>query len=217
VVSPEATLKDTIRAIDEGSLQIALVVDASRRLLGTVTDGDVRRGLLRGVALTDPTSTVMNARPTVAKPGQGREVILALMKSTQLHHVPLVDEQGRVVGLEILDEMLAPSRENWVVLMAGGLGSRLRPLTEDTPKPLIKIGQKPILENILENFVEHGFRRFYLSVNYKAEMFKAHFGDGSRFGVEVRYLEENKRMGTAGALTLLPERPDATLMVIIAE
>ncbi|HWA36435.1 MAG TPA: nucleotidyltransferase family protein [Burkholderiales bacterium] len=217
LVSPDATLKDTIRAIDEGSLQIALVVDASRRLLGTVTDGDVRRGLLRGVALADPASAVMNSRPTVAKPGQGREVILALMKSTQLHHVPLVDEQGCVVGLEVLDELLAPARDNWVVLMAGGLGSRLRPLTEDTPKPLLKLGQKPILENILENFIEHGFRRFYLSVNYKAEMFKAHFGDGSRFGVEVRYLEEKKRMGTAGALTLLPEKPQSTLMVMNAD
>jgi dTDP-glucose pyrophosphorylase len=217
LVSPDATLKETIRRIDEGSLQIALVVDESQRLLGTVTDGDVRRGLLRGVSLDDPALAIMNRRPTVAAPDQSRDVILALMKGGLLHHVPLVDAQGRVVGMEVLDELLAPARDNWVVLMAGGLGSRLRPLTEDTPKPLLKLGQKPILENILENFIEHGFRRFFLSVNYKADMFKTHFGDGSRFGVQISYLEEQVRMGTAGALTLLPEKPDRTIMVMNAD
>ena len=217
VVSPSATIKETIRRIDEGSLQIALVVDEAQRLLGTVTDGDVRRGLLRGVSLEEPASAIMNPRPTVATPDQGRDAILRMMRGGTLHHLPLVDAQGRLVGMEVLDELLAPSRDNWVVLMAGGLGSRLRPLTEDTPKPLLKVGQKPILENILENFIEHGFRRFFLSVNYKADMFREHFGDGSRFGVRIDYLEERKRMGTAGALGLLPGKPERTIMVMNAD
>ena len=217
VVSPGATIKETIRTIDEGSLQIALVVDESQRLLGTVTDGDVRRGLLRGVSLDEAATSIMNPHPRVAAPGQSPSVILALMKEGLLHHVPLVDAQGHLVGMEVLDELLAPTRDNWVVLMAGGLGNRLRPLTEDTPKPLLKVGQKPILEDILENFIEHGFRRFFLSVNYKADMFKAHFGDGSRFGVQISYLEEPKRMGTAGALSLLPKKPDRTIMVMNAD
>ena len=217
VVFPSTTIKETIRKIDEGSLQIALVVDETQRLLGTVTDGDVRRALLRGVSLEEPASAVMNPRPTVATLDQGREAVLRMMRGRALHHVPLIDGQGRLAGLEVLDELVSPSRDNWVVLMAGGLGSRLRPLTEDTPKPLLKVGHKPILESILENFIEHGFRRFFLSVNYKADMFRAHFGDGSSFGAQIDYLEESKRMGTAGALGLLSERPERTLMVMNAD
>lgn len=217
LLPPSTAIRETIRRIDDSSLQIALIVDAGQRLLGTVTDGDVRRGLLKGVSLSDPVSLIMNAHPTVAKLDQGRDAILGLMKSRLLHHIPVVDDAGKVVGLEILEELVAPSRENWVILMAGGLGSRLRPLTDDTPKPLLKVGQKPIIENIIENFVEHGFRRFFLSVNYKAGMFKDYFGDGTRFGVEIDYLDEKKRMGTAGALSLLPGKPDRTMVVMNAD
>lgn len=214
-IAPDRCIRDAIRTIDEGAIQIAFVVDGDNRLLGTVTDGDIRRGILHGVALEEPVTRVMNPHPTTARADEGRDTILERMKQTRLHQIPVVDGQGRLVTVEILDELLqARHRDNWVVLMAGGLGSRLRPLTDECPKPLLKVGSKPLLEIILENFLEYGFRKFYISVNYKAEMVKEHFGDGSRWGIEIRYVHEDQRLGTAGALSLLPERPALPLIVM---
>ncbi len=214
-IAPDRSIRDAIRTIDEGAIRIALVVDGENRLLGTVTDGDIRRGILHGVALEESVTRVMNRHPTTARADEGRDTILERMKQTRLHQIPVVDGQGRLVTVEILDELLqARHRDNWVMLMAGGLGSRLRPLTDECPKPLLKVGSKPLLEIILENFLEYGFRKFYISVNYKAEMVKEHFGDGSRWGIEIRYVHEDQRLGTAGALSLLPELPALPLIVM---
>lgn len=215
MVSPETPIIRTLEIIDASARQIALVVDHAERLLGTVTDGDVRRGLLRGKSLNDPVSQVMNAYPTVASPYDSKENILALMKLKQLQQIPVVDEDGRVLHVETLGELLRPSKkENAVVLMAGGLGTRLRPLTHECPKPLLKVGDRPILETILLNFIDHGFYRFYISVHYKAEMIKSYFGDGSRWNVEIHYLHEDDSLGTAGALSLLPETPSSPFFVM---
>lgn len=215
LINPDVTIRETIRVIDGGALKIALVVDPGQRLLGTVSDGDVRRGILRGCSLEDPVQQVMNTSPTVAAQNESRERILALMKLKQVYQIPVVDTDGKLVGLEILERILeAPRHDNWVVLMAGGLGSRLKPLTDDTPKPLLKVGGKPILETILENFIEYGFTNFHVSVNYKAELIEEYFGDGSRWGARIEYLREDKKLGTAGALGLLPQRPDAPLLVM---
>jgi len=214
-IAPDRSIRDAIRTIDEGAIRIALVVDIGNRLLGTVTDGDIRRGILRGVALEEAVTRVMNPQPTTARADESRDVILERMKQTRLHQIPVVDGQGCLVTVEILDELLQTrQRDNWVMLMAGGLGSRLRPLTDECPKPLLKVGSKPLLEIILENFLEYGFRKFYISVNYKAEMVKEYFGDGSRWGIEIRYIHEDQRLGTAGALSLLPERPALPLIVM---
>ncbi len=214
-VGPEASIREAIARIDSGAAQLALVVDARRRLLGTVTDGDVRRGILRGVALDAPVSSVMNGSPTTVGPASNRAVILGLMKQTQLRQIPIVDHEGTLLGLETLSELLQPAaRDNVVVLMAGGLGTRLRPLTEDCPKPMLRVGERPILETILLSFIEYGFRRFYFSVNYRADVIIDHFGDGSHWDVRIDYLRERERMGTAGALGLLPERPNAPLIVM---
>lgn len=211
----DTPLRKTIEVIDNEALKIALVVDKDNRLLGTVTDGDIRRGILRGCALEASVQQVMNSSPTIARQNEGRELILALMRQKQINQIPVVDNDGTVVGLEVLESMLeAPKRDNWVVLMAGGLGVRLKPLTDEMPKPLLKIGGKPILETILENFLEYGFNKFYISVNYKGEMIEQHFGDGSRWGVEIRYLHEKKKLGTAGALSLLPEQPVLPMVVM---
>lgn len=215
VVAPDISIRETIRIIDQGALKIALVVDAGQRLLGTVTDGDVRRGILKGCSLEDGVRQVMNTSPTVAGKQDGREKILALMRQKQIYQIPLVDAGGVLVGLEVIDTILAPPRfDNWVVLMAGGLGSRLKSLTAEIPKPLLKVGDKPILETILDNFIEHGFHRFFIAVNYKSELIEDYFGDGSRWGVRIDYLREKKKLGTAGALGLLPERPDAPVLVM---
>lgn len=217
LTNPGDTVRETIRRIDGSSTQIALVVDPEGRLLGTITDGDIRRGLLKGVSLDNPASAIMNGAPTCAHPDEGREAILARMKARSLHQIPVVDAERRVVGLAVLDELLTAKRDNWVVLMAGGRGTRLRPLTDETPKPLLRIGTKPILETILESFIEQGFNRFFLAVNYRADMVHSHFGDGSRWGVEIGYLSEQTPLGTAGALSLLPARPTSPLLVMNAD
>lgn len=217
LIKPGDSVRETIRRIDGSSTQIALVVDPDGHLLGTITDGDIRRGLLKGVSLEDPASAIMNAAPTCAHPGDDRQKILARMKAKSLHQIPIVDAQQRVVGLEVLDELLNARRDNWVVLMAGGRGTRLRPLTDETPKPMLRVGAKPILETILESFVEQGFSRFFFSVNYRAEMVRTHFGDGSRWGADIGYLSEESPLGTAGALSLLPSRPASPMLVMNAD
>lgn len=215
LVSPTAPILDVIRMIDDSSMQIALVVDEQQHLLGTVTDGDIRRAVLRGIPFYESVEKIMFIAPTVARLNDGRDHILALMKSQQLRQIPVVDEQGCVAGLEILERLiLEATAGNWVFLMAGGLGSRLRPLTYECPKPLIKVGNKPILENILQGYIEYGFRKFFISVNYMSEMVEDYFGDGRNWGVEIEYVREQSSLGTAGSLRLLPELPKEPLFVM---
>lgn len=215
LVAPNLSIRETIGIIDSSAMQIALVVDKDKHLMGTVTDGDIRRGILNGISLDEAIETVMNRRPITCSGNDPRDTILARMRAKRLRHVPVVDADGRLTGLETLEEYLASrERPNAVVLMAGGLGTRLRPLTENCPKPMLKVGNKPLLETILENFIEYGFKRFHISVNYMADVVKSHFGDGSRWGAEISYLQEDQRLGTAGALSLLPEKPEAPFFVM---
>lgn len=215
VILPTASMKDVMQVMDKSALQIAFVVDNENRLLGAVTDGDVRRSILQGGELSQSVTAIMNAHPIVAPQGTERSALLRLMKAKSIRQVPLVDEENHIVGLAQMEELLyRPQRENAVVLMAGGLGTRLRPLTDKIPKPLLKVGAKPILETILESFLDAGFHRFYFAVNYKSQMIEDYFGDGSRFGAEIEYLHENKRMGTAGALYFLPEIPKEPILVM---
>lgn len=215
VVSPEATLKEGIERIDKGGMQLAIVLEPDGCLAGLLSDGDVRRAILRGCDLSTPVRQVMNRQPTTAPSSWSGEELLALMRKKILRQLPVVNEAGRVVGLATVDDLSGVvERPNWVVLMAGGLGTRLLPLTETVPKPMLPVSGKPILENILESFVEQGFRHFFLSVNYMAEAVRAHFGDGSRWGVDITYLYESKRLGTAGALSLLPGRPEDPILVM---
>jgi len=218
LISPDTTIMRAIKIIDQGSLQIALVVDASNKLVGTVSDGDIRRAILKGILFDRPVSEIMFSEPTVASCHESREAILAIMKAKKLRQIPLVDLTGSVVGLDSWDDLLSiQERNNIVVLMAGGLGTRLGELTKDCPKPLLRVGNKPVLETILENCKEYAFKRFYISINYKADMLKEYFGDGSRWGVEINYLEEKNRLGTAGALGLLPETPTMPVLVMNAD
>jgi dTDP-glucose pyrophosphorylase len=218
LVGPETTLREALQVIDRTGGQIALVVDASRRLLGTLSDGDIRRGLLKGTSLAEPVTAAMHLNPIVARLSEDRAGILALMRRRSLRQMPVVDDTGHVVGLETMgDFFTTPVRDNAVVIMAGGLGTRLAELTRDTPKPMLRVGTRPILETIVRSFADQGFRQFHFAVNYKAEQIEAHFGDGSEFGVEIRYLREQERLGTAGALSLLPELPGQPLVVTNAD
>lgn len=212
---PDRPIKEAIAAIDATEAKIALVVDEAGRLCGTVTDGDIRRGILAGRRLEEPVSEIMNRKPARAEVGEGAAAVQARMRANRFRQMPVVDAEGRVVEVRLLSNFAgATLKDNIVVLMAGGMGSRLRPLTEETPKPLLAVGNQPILQTILESFVAHGFHRFRIALNYKADMVEAHFGDGSKWGVEVAYLRESRPLGTAGALTLLEERPSAPLVVM---
>lgn len=214
-VSPQSTIRETISVIDKNSSQIALVVDETDKLLGTVTDGDIRRGLLKGVSLEEPVKKVYYVSPLTASVDDDLSTVIQIMKDQYIKQVPILDGQGRVVALQTLKELLSGRKQkNPVILMAGGLGTRLRPLTESCPKPLLKIGGKPVLETILDGFIEAGFDTFYISVNYKAEMIESYFGDGAKWGVQIQYLRETKRLGTAGSIGLLPEKPDLPFIVM---
>jgi len=216
LIPADATIRDAIKTINDGGFEIAIVADGEEKLLGTVTDGDIRRGLLDGLDMSAPAKKIMNRDPLVAPPDTSHKGLLKIMNSDLFRQIPLLDDTRRVVGVAHIRDLTKPieSRRNWVVLMAGGLGERLMPLTKQTPKPLLTIGDKPLLETILESFVEQDFSRFYISVNYKAETIKAHFGDGEKWGVDIRYLEEDRRLGTVGALRLVPEKPDAPMIVM---
>lgn len=215
LIAPDASLYDAIERIDEGAEQIALVVDQNRTLLGLVTDGDVRRAILRRLPLTAPVKEIMNQNPQTALAAQDDAEIMRQMQVLEVQQLPLLDEARRVVGLRTLKTLIQgePVR-NHVVLMAGGLGTRLRPLTENTPKPMLPVGGQPLLEIIINAFLAQGFRRFSISLNYQGDVIKDHFGDGRAFGAEIDYLEERQRMGTAGSLSLLTERPNMPFIVM---
>lgn len=204
-IRPRATVKEAIETIDKGVMQIALVVE-NDRLLGTITDGDIRRGFLRGLTLNDTIESLYNPNPLTGTPDQTREDLVQLALTHAVKQIPILENDGRLLGIEYIDDYLrGPEKPNAVVLMAGGLGTRLRPLTTDRPKPMLTVGSKPILETILESFAQYGFHNFYLSVNYKAEKIHEYFKDGSRHGVRIDYLKETTRLGTAGPLSLLPD------------
>jgi len=205
LISPSTTMAKTIEVIDTGAMQLALVVDPDNKLLGVVTDGDIRRALLRHQNMDCPIENVMNKSPSVAKKGISRSRLLHLMNSKGLLAIPIISD-GILVGVETLQKIVKRSHhDNPVFIMAGGFGTRLKPLTDDCPKPLLKLGGKPILETIIENFIASGFHRFYISTHYLPEKIEAYFGDGSDWGVEITYVHEDIPLGTAGALGLLPK------------
>jgi dTDP-glucose pyrophosphorylase len=205
LVNSDVTLEQAIEVLDKAALRIALVVDANDKLLGTLTDGDVRRALLKHLPLETPVTQVMNTQPKTAEQSWTESRILAVMEQLELLQLPLVDSDGQIVGLANLHDILNKHRhDNPVFLMAGGFGTRLRPLTNNCPKPMLKVGDKPILEQILLNFVEAGFHRFYISTHYMPEVIRDYFGNGEKWGVSIQYVHEEEPLGTGGALGLLP-------------
>jgi NDP-sugar pyrophosphorylase family protein len=189
-------------------------VDADRKLLGSVTDGDIRRGLLQGRQIDGPVTELMNPRPRFVRSDAPPLEASRLMHQADIDQIPMVDEQGRVVDIIFRRDLQRASQsDHLVVIMAGGKGERLRPITETIPKPMIPLGGKPILETIVQRFKSQGFQRFAFCVNYRADVIKDYFGDGGGHGVDISYVEERQRMGTAGALSLLAERPTEPIIV----
>jgi dTDP-glucose pyrophosphorylase/CBS domain-containing protein len=216
VVAPSTPAEEALRILDLGGQRVVLVADTEHRLVGMLTDGDVRRAILRhinfGAAIV---SEIMNVAPQVARVGTSRETLRAFLEKNSLLHVPLVDSDGHLVGMETYSDVIQNvKRENWVFLMAGGMGTRLRPLTDTCPKPMLAVGGKPILESILERFISAGFHNFYISVNYLADSIKDYFGNGSNWCVSIKYVEETVPLGTGGSLGLLPQIGDKPIIMM---
>jgi len=207
-------LQQAIVSLEESALQIVMVVDAGDVLIGTLTDGDIRRGLLRGLDMQSPVNSIIHREPLVVPPHMERDLVLQLMQANKVRQLPVVDGQRRVVGLHVWDALLVPEqRSNTMVIMAGGKGVRLRPYTENCPKPMLPVAGKPMLEHIIERARGEGFQRFVLAVHYLGHMIEEYFGDGSRWQVSIDYLREEAPLGTAGALALLAAKPEVPLVV----
>lgn len=214
LLDKNASLRQAIRGLEDSATQIVMVVDDQGILLGTLTDGDIRRGLLRGVELDSPVESIMHRDALVVPPQMSQDMALHLMQANVIHALPVVDVARRVVGLHLLNELLLPAhRANPMVIMAGGRGTRLRPHTENCPKPLIPVGGKPMLEHIIERAKAEGFRNFILAIHYLGHMIEEYFGDGSRWDVQIDYLREETPLGTAGALSLLDTPPQMPFLV----
>ncbi|WP_413501278.1 nucleotidyltransferase family protein [Psychrobacter maritimus] len=216
ILTSKSSIRDAMRILDETALRIATVCDDDNKLLGTLTDGDIRRGLLLACNMTDSVSYVMNQNPFVAKQTYTRQQRIALMDKYDLLALPIVDHNDILVGLETLHQLLQPGKiDNPVFIMAGGFGTRLRPLTDHCPKPMLSVGDKPMLEHLINQFIMFGFHDFYISTHYMPEIIHEHFGDGSKWNVSITYIHEESPLGTGGALGLLPkELPKLPLIMM---
>lgn len=214
ILPVKTSIQHAIRSLDEASIKIVMVVNEAGELEGTISDGDIRRGLLKGLDLSSPIASVIHRNALVVTPEMGREVVLQLMGANKIQQIPIVNELRHVVGVHLWDEITTvPARSNLMIIMAGGMGTRLRPYTETCPKPLLPVAGKPMLEHIIERAKLEGFSHFVLAVHYLGHMIESHFGNGEQWGVQIDYLNEKCPLGTAGALGLLSPRPAAPFVV----
>ena len=210
-----ATIREAMQVIDRARAQIALAVDDDHHLVGVATDGDLRRALLGGAGMDDPVAPALTREFVALGPREGRAEALDLMLAHRIGAIPVIDDDGRPVGIHLAREFLEPVvRPNWAVVMAGGRGDRLRPLTDTVPKPMLRVAGRPILERMVLHLVGTGVKRIFLSVNYLGEVIEDHFGDGTDFGCSIEYLREEAPLGTAGALGLLKERPAEPILLV---
>ena len=210
----DSTIQQAIANLDQVAIKIVLVVNEAGALLGTISDGDIRRGLLKGLDLSSPIASIVHHNAIVVPPHMGREMVMQLMTANKILQVPVVDENHHVVGVHLWDEITTPLlRPNIMVIMAGGMGTRLRPYTENCPKPMLPVAGKPMLEHIIERAKLEGFNHFVLAIHYLGHLIEEHFGNGNRLGIQINYLKEKSPLGTAGALALLNPLPDAPFVV----
>lgn len=209
-----ATLRDAVNNLNESSLKIVLIVNEQGRLQGTVSDGDIRRGLLGAASLDSPIIEVLHTNPFVVPEGMEKGLVLRFMVANKIQQLPIVNSDNQLVGLHQWDDMAATTaRLNTLVIMAGGKGTRLQPYTENCPKPMLEVAGKPMLERIIERARADGFQNFVISVHYMGHMIKDYFGDGAAMGVSITYLNEKEPLGTAGALSLLDPKPSIPIVV----
>ncbi len=215
-VDGSITIIEALRLLDISAMQILLVIDKDNKLCGTVTDGDIRRGILDHINLQAPIARIMNKEPITSLNTTTKKERLELMVSKSIAQLPIIDETGKIIRLDVLEGLLVEkdNKDIPVILMLGGLGTRLAPLTHDCPKPMLKVGDRPILEIIVNNLKDHGFRNFIFCVNYKADIIQNYFQDGSKFDVTITYQYEDKKLGTAGALSLLKNKISSPCLVM---
>ncbi len=214
-ITKDATIKKALKVIEKGHIKIALVVDNENKLIGTLTDGDIRRGFLKGYNINSPINSIINKRPLVAKKNDAKEKLFNSALSRKIYQIPVINKKGNVTELYIINKLLkSKTKFNKVVIMAGGKGIRLRPLTKNTPKPMLKVGGKPILQRIIKTFKDCGYKDLIICVNYKSHIIENYFGNGGKFGVNIEYVKEKKMMGTAGALSLIKEKLTEPFFII---
>ncbi len=215
IINDGQTVRDAMRAITDNWREVALVENSLGCIVGLITDGDIRRGLLRGETMDSPATRVMTSHYLSVGPSESRAAVLDLMKARTIRHIPVIDGNLKLLGVHFLEDLLgAYEKPNAAVIMAGGEGTRLRPLTENCPKPMMLVAGRPILERIVLHLVGYGIRRILISVNYLAHIIEDYFGDGSRFGCSIEYLHESRPLGTGGALSLLSEPEQHPLIVM---
>ena len=215
IVGPQENIRSVINVINQNKDGIALVVDETGKLVGTVTDGDIRRFMLSGRSIDGTCQEVMNSNPVCAKLGAVRETLVTLIRRYRIRNIPLVTDSGHPVDLFSFNELIDGKGVDTIgVIMAGGQGTRLRPLTDTVPKPMLEVGEGPLLMQIIDKLKGSGISDIYISVNYGADIIERYFGDGSNFDVRIRYLKEKKPLGTAGALSLLDRSMTAPVLVV---
>lgn len=214
ILAPDTLVRDAISILSDTGLRIVLIVDSNLSLLGTVTDGDIRRGLMKGLSLDSSIEEIVNRDPVRVDKRYSRVKVLEIMSAKGIFQIPVVNKDSKLIGLHLWDEITSPIvRRNVVVIMAGGKGTRLLPRTEKTPKPMLSIAGKPILEHIINQAKKDGFTNFVLAIHHLGQVIEAYFGDGTSLGVKIDYIREDSPMGTAGALRLLNPKPEEAFIV----
>jgi len=214
IVKINTPIKVAIERLNKVGIKIAMVLDDDYRLLGTISDGDFRRGILSGLSLEDTVEKIMNKNPRTVSEGAGRLEILKVMTDTKILQIPIIDKNNFVIGLHLWDDISVQAKyPNIMVIMAGGKGSRLHPQTENRPKPMLLVAGIPILEHIIKRAQSQGFNHFIIAINYLGEIIEKYFKDGQKFGVTIEYLHEDVPLGTAGALSLLSSKPERAFIV----
>ena len=215
VLTENMKIKDAIITIEKSHSKIGLVVNKDFKLIATISDGDIRRGILKGLTLDSPITEILHLNFISVGADKSRDEIIEIMKINDINQIPIINEKGKLIGLHLLNEFIGKRDiNNIVVIMAGGKGKRLRPFTEICPKPMLKIGEKPILEIIINRFKDHGFKNFYISVNYLKEQVINYFGDGQKLNINIQYIIEKEPLGTAGSLKKLPTSEKNPYLVV---
>jgi dTDP-glucose pyrophosphorylase len=214
ILLESSTIGQAIQNLNQSSIKIVLVVDKGNKLIGTVSDGDIRRGLLKRLDLNSPIASIVHHNSFVVPPEIGRDMVIQLMSANKIHQIPVVNAQQQLIGLHLWDEITTtPVRANLMVIMAGGKGTRLLPYTQNCPKPMVLMGNKPMLEHIIERGKLEGFNHFVLAIHHLGHIIESHFGNGENLGVKIDYVREQSPLGTAGALALLNSKPDLPFVV----
>ncbi len=214
LISSNSSIEIAVKVLNDVSLKIVIVTDLNGEMVGTISDGDIRRGLLKGLDLASPIDEIIHHDALIVPPELGRDSVIQLMKANKIHQIPIVDSKKRVIGLHLWDEVGKNTvRSNMMVIMAGGKGTRLHPETQNCPKPMLRLAGKPILEHIIDRAKIEGFSHFVLAIHHLGHMIEEYFGDGKRFGIQIEYLREETPLGTAGGLKLLSPMPDSAIVV----